>query len=382
MVDCQAVKDARVRFNKNTAFSVELRRRVDAYFASSGLARDGGGKMLRKTAILFAWLIGSYVAVLALGGSWVAVVGLGISCGLAMAGLGMAVQHDGGHLAYSSKRWINRAAASVLDLLGASSYVWRTKHGIVHHTYPNVEGTDDDLDAGPFARLSPAQPHRRMHRFQHLYMWPLYGFLTAKWFLFDDFRDLARGRVGHHPLARLRGVELAIFVVGKVVHLSWAVIVPIVLLGVPKALVFYAALSAACGITLSVVFQLAHCVEEAEFVDPEAHDGLIVLDFSAHQLATTIDFARDNSLVSWYVGGLNFQAVHHLFPRICHVHYPALARIVGETAAEHGVPYTATPTLGGALRSHYRWLRRMGAGERAGLRPSVDDRSAPLANAA
>jgi linoleoyl-CoA desaturase len=361
VLDCQAVKDARVRFNKNTAFAVELRHRVDAYFTERGLARDGGAQMLGKTAILFAWLIVSYVGLLALGGSWLAVVGFGISCGLATAGLGMAVQHDGGHLAYSGKRWINRGAASVLDLLGASSYVWRIKHGIVHHTYPNIEGADDDLDAGPFARLSPGQPHHRLHRFQHLYMWPLYGFLTAKWFLFDDFRDLARGRVGNHPLTAPRGVELAIFVLGKLAHLSWALVVPIAVLGWGKALVFYVALSAACGITLAVVFQLAHCVEEAVFVDPDAHAGPLVLDFSAHQLATTIDFARHDKLLSWYVGGLNFQAVHHLFPRVCHVHYPAIASIVEQTAAEHGIRYSATPTLRAALRSHYRWLQRMGA---------------------
>lgn len=380
MFDWRAVKDSRVRFNKNTAFSADLRGRVDGYFAKHGFARDGGARMLGKTAILFAWLIGSYVALLALGSSWLAVVLLGISCGLALAGLGMGVQHDGGHRAYSSKRWINRGAASVLDLLGASSYVWRTKHGIVHHTYPNVEGADDDLEAGPFARLSPGQPHRRMHRFQHLYMWPLYGFLTVKWSLFDDFHNIARGRVGNHPLAAPRGRELAIFVIGKLAHLSWAVIVPMLVLGVGKALVFYAALSAAGGITLSVVFQLAHCVEEAQFVDPDAHAGGVVLDFSAHQLATTIDFACDSKWLSWYVGGLNFQAVHHLFPRVCHVHYPALAKIVAATAAEHGVPYTAAPTLRAALRSHYRWLRRMGAGEQAGEQGQRDEPA--LANAA
>jgi linoleoyl-CoA desaturase len=378
VLDCQAVKDARVRFNKNTAFAVELRRRVDAYFATTGLARDGGARMLGKTAILFAWLIGSYVGLLALGGSsWLAVIGFGISCGLATAGLGMAVQHDGGHLAYSSTRWINRAAASVLDLLGASSYVWRTKHGVVHHTYPNIEGVDDDLDAGPFARFAPGQPHRGFHRFQHLYIWPLYGFLTAKWFLFDDLHDLVRGRVGNHSLAAPRGSELAIFVLGKLAHLSWAVIVPIVLLGPGKALLFYAALSAACGITLAVVFQLAHCVEEATFVDPRAHAEPLVLDFAAHQLATTVDFARDRKLLSWYVGGLNYQAVHHLFPRVCHLHYPAISTIVAATATEYGVRYGATPSLRAALRSHYRWLRRMGAGER----PSPHDHGEILAAA-
>lgn len=373
------MKDTRVRFDKKTAFSTELRRRVDAYFTLTGAARDGGARMLLKTAIIFAWLIGSYVGLL-LVGSWPAIVGFGISCGLATAGLGMAVQHDGGHLAYSRRRAINRAAASVLDLLGASSYVWRVKHGVVHHTYPNVEGADDDIDAAPFARLAPGQAHHRFHRFQHLYMWPLYGFLTAKWFLFDDFRDLARGRVGNHAIKPPRGVDLAIFVLGKLAHLSWAIVVPIFVLGLGKAVVFYAALSGACGVTLSVVFQLAHCVEEAEFINPEAHAEPLVLDFSAHQLATTVDFARDNPLLSWYVGGLNYQAVHHLFPRVCHLHYPALSKIVAETAREYGVRYTATPTLRAALRSHYRWLRRMGAGE--GVEMHVEDENQVLASAA
>jgi linoleoyl-CoA desaturase len=325
-------------------------------------SRRGGWRMLVKTAILFAWLFIGYLGLLVLGdGSWLAVVGFGIACGLATAGLGMAVQHDGGHRAYSERPAINRLMASVLDLLGASSYVWRVKHGILHHSYPNIEGVDDDIDAAPFARLSPGQPHHRLHRFQHLYMWPLYGFLTAKWFLVDDFRNLAHGRVGRHPLRRPRGVELGIFVIGKLVHFGWALIVPIVLLGVAKAAIFYVVFSAACGVTLAVVFQLAHCVEEAEFPQPT---GEHASDFAEHQLATTVDFARDNPLLSWYVGGLNFQAVHHLYPRICHLHYPALAKIVEQTAAEHGVRYTAISGLAAALRSHYRWLRRMGAGER------------------
>ncbi|WP_244924015.1 fatty acid desaturase family protein [Enhygromyxa salina] len=360
------MKDTRIRFDTRTEFSLELKRRVDAYFRATGRSRGGGARMMVKTAIIFAWLFASYAGLLALGGSWVAVVVFGLSCGLATAGLGMAVQHDGGHLAYSEHRGVNRAAATVLDLLGASSYVWRVKHGVIHHTYTNIEGVDDDLDAAPFARMAPGQPHRRLHRFQHLYMWPLYGLLTAKWFLFDDFSNLARGRLGDHRIRRPRGADLAIFIAGKLAHFTWALLIPILVFGLGKGLVFYAALSIACGVTLSVVFQLAHCVEEAQFptvAEAQAHTR----DFAAHQLATTVDFARDNKLLSWYVGGLNFQAVHHLFPRVSHLHYPALAKIVEQTAAEFGVRYRATAKLWTALRSHYRWLRRMGSGEAVGL---------------
>ncbi|KIG18052.1 Linoleoyl-CoA desaturase [Enhygromyxa salina] len=366
------MEDPRIRFDSRTAFSLALKHRVDAYFQATGRSRGGGARMMLKTAVIFAWLFAGYAGALALGGflggsgSWIAVIAFGLSCGLATAGLGMAVQHDGGHLAYSERRGINKAAASVLDLLGASSYVWRVKHGVIHHTYTNIEGVDDDLDAAPFARMAPSQKHHRAHRFQHLYMWPLYGFLTAKWFLFDDFSNLARGRIGTHRIRRPRGLDLGILVGGKIVHFAWALLIPILVLGLGKGLVFYAALSVACGVTLSVVFQLAHCVEEAEFASTSEAQAQ-TRDFAAHQLATTVDFARGNKLLSWYVGGLNFQAVHHLFPRVSHLHYPALAKIVEQTAAEFGVRYRATEKLRAALRSHYRWLRRMGSGEAVGL---------------
>lgn len=365
MLECLAVEDTRIRFDTRTPFSLALKRRVDDYFRDTGRSRGGGARMMFKSAVIFAWLFAGYAGLLALGGSWVAVVVFGLSCGLANAGLGMAVQHDGGHLAYSERRGINRLAASVLDFLGASSYVWRVKHGVIHHTYTNIEGVDDDIDAGPIARMAPSQPHHRIHRFQHLYMWPLYGFLTAKWFLFDDFSNLAKGRVGNHRIRRPRGKDLALFLGGKLVHFTWALLIPILVLGLAKGLVFYAALSVACGVTLSVVFQLAHCVEEAQFIAPTvSHGGSSQpVDFAAHQLATTVDFARGSKLLSWYVGGLNFQAVHHLFPRVSHLHYPALSKIVEQTASEFGVRYSATDRLRVALRSHYRWLRRMGSGE-------------------
>lgn len=352
--------DKQIRFRPRTPFAIALKNRADAYFAESGQSRGGGAPMILKSALIFGWLGLVYAFLPAAADSWLALLAIGLGCGLATAGLGMAVQHDGGHLAYSDSRTVNRIAAAVLDFLGASSYVWRVKHGTVHHTYPNIEGVDDDIDAQPFARMSPGQTWRKMHEFQHLYIWPLYGFLIAKWFFYDDFRDIAAGQVGRYPFARPRGLDLAIFVGGKVVHLTWALIIPIMLVGVAKGIVFYAVLAGSCGVVLSIVFQLAHCVEDNAFVPVTPR---LALDFAEHQLATTADFARNNRVLSWYVGGLNFQAVHHLFPRVCHLHYPALSRILEATAAEFGVTYRASPSLLRAVRSHYRWLKRMGTGD-------------------
>jgi linoleoyl-CoA desaturase len=126
-------------------------------------------------------------------------------------------------------------------------------------------------------------------------------------------------------------------------------------------LIGYFALWFAVGVVLTVVFQVAHCAEEAEFPAVAAETGRMERSWAAHQVETTVDFGQTNRLLTWYVGGLNFQIEHHLFPQICHVHYPQIADIVRDVCAEHGVRYTAHPTFLGAISSHGQWLRRMGA---------------------
>jgi linoleoyl-CoA desaturase len=125
-------------------------------------------------------------------------------------------------------------------------------------------------------------------------------------------------------------------------------------------LTYYAAASALVGVVLAVVFQLAHSTEAAAFQRGPAWSDRVADGWAAHQVHTTVDFARRNRLLTWYLGGLNFQVEHHLFPRICHVHYPQLSRIVEAECLEHGVSYTAHDGLSGAISSHWLWLRRMG----------------------
>jgi linoleoyl-CoA desaturase len=286
---------------------------------------------------------------------WQAAV-LAVLLGLVLAGIGFNVQHDASHGAYARSRGVNRVLAHGLDLLGGSSYVWRTKHNHLHHTHPNVAGRDDDIDIGILGRLSPA--HRRLpfHRLQHFYLWILYGFLSAKWFLLDDFVALARGRVGGGVLPRPGTVDLIVLFAGKVVFATMAFVLPALFHPFWVVLIFYGVTSFTLGLTLAIVFQLAHCVEEADFSTAGDEEG----DFALRQLGSTVDFAHGNRLLTWYLGGLNYQVEHHLFPRICHVHYPALAPIVRQACADHGVTHRTHPTFRSALRSHYRWLRRMG----------------------
>lgn len=350
----------RIRFGPVNDFQRELKRRVDRLFEDTGLSRHGGWPMLRKTIVILMWLAASYgLLVFASPPLWAAIL-LAISVALAAAGVGFNIQHDGGHRAYSRRRTINKLMAMTADLVGGSSYFWDRKHNYLHHTFANITGHDDDIDLGILGRLSPHQPRRRFHRFQHLYLWPLYGFLTIKWQLIDDFAAWAKGRILNHPVARPRGWDLAVFLGGKAVFLSLAFVIPLLFYPLWVVLLFYLGISLLEGVVLSIVFQLAHCVEGTAFPLPDEADGRIANNWYVHQIETTANFARASRFLTWYLGGLNFQVEHHLFPATCHVHYPRVSRIVEDTCREYGVNYTAHPTFLHSLRLHYRWLRQMG----------------------
>lgn len=342
-------------FAKRSKFHKELSKRVQRYFKDNDIQRTGNRAMWTKVAII----LGTWVACVAVYNTiklpiW-AMVPLALLTGAVMAGIGMSVMHDANHRALSRNQKVNRAFGFTLDMLGAAGALWRIKHNRIHHTSPNIVGVDDDIEVGIWGRFAPGQPWHPWLRFQHIYMWPLYTMLVVKW-LPADFTELIKGRIGQNDIERPKGGELVEFMLGKAIFFTWALIVPGLVHGWGYAFGFMAIAYMTLGLILAVVFQLAHVVEEAQFTAPGAQE----LDFAQHQLATTVDFARENRFVTWYVGGLNFQAVHHLFPNICHIHYPAISPIIEEVAAKHGVNYIVLPSVWAAIASHGRWLKEMG----------------------
>ncbi len=348
------------KFQRTDEFRRILREKVNRYFAETARRPRDCPAMYLKSAILLLSLAGLYALLVFAPITWPVAIPLTILLGLTTAAIGFNIQHDGSHGAYSEHRWINKLAAMTLDLLGASSYVWARKHNTVHHTYTNVTGYDDDIDVGPLARLTPHQRHLPFHRFQHIYLWFLYGFLPIKWHFLDDFRDVIVGHIGGTPMPRPKGWDLALLLGGKAVFFTLALGIPLLFHPWWAVLAVYAGASIVQGIVLSVVFQLAHCVEETRFPLPDPATHRLADSWAVHQVQTTVDFSQNNHPLTWFVGGLNFQVEHHLFPQICHVHYPAIASIVRQTCAELGLPYVAQPTLRRGILSHYRWLRHMG----------------------
>jgi linoleoyl-CoA desaturase len=351
---------ARPKFPKDDGFQAELGRRVAAYFRTTGKPERDCWQMYLKSVFILAWTAVSYWLLVFVAQTWWQALpaALSLSCGL--AAIGFAIQHDGGHNAYSRRSWINRLAAWSLDLMGASSYLWYWKHHIFHHTYSNVAGQDTDIELGAALRVSPHQRRLWFHRWQHFYLWPLYGLMAGRWHLYGDFKDYFAGKIGPHPIPRPKRWDLAIFWAGKAFSLGYFLVLPMFIHPVWLVLLFYLIVTGALGIMMSVVFQLAHCVEEADFPLPDTETNRMGSAWAVHQAETTVDFARRSRLLSWWLGGLNFQIEHHLFPRVCHIHYPALSKIVEATCRDYGVKYAVHPTFWAGITSHFRWLRRMG----------------------
>ncbi len=349
-----------IQYAPPAAFRNDLDAEVTAFFSRQGLSRQGSHALWVKTAGIAVWLVASYVLLVFVADRPWQVALLAVSLACAMAAVGFNVQHDGGHRSYAVSSSVNRCMAFALDLMGGSSYFWHYKHGIAHHASPNISGHDDDVYLGPLGRLTPHDRRFWFHRFQHLYMWVLYGLLAVKWQLLDDFRSIIRPGVAATRVPRPAGLERILFWSGKVLFFALAFVLPMLFHSWQAVIVVFLFTDVVLGLLLGVVFQLAHCLGEATFAKPPLPTQVMDHDWATHQVEATVDFARDNRVLTWLIGGLNFQIEHHLYPRVCHTHYPALSKIVEHVCQAHGVHYTAHPTASAALGSHYRWLRQLG----------------------
>ncbi|HWL43319.1 MAG TPA: acyl-CoA desaturase [Ilumatobacter sp.] len=320
-------------------------------------------RRLHLKSIAIAVVLGASYWMLVLSG-WAVPIRLAGALGVVVSAVavGTGIMHDANHGSFSRRRWLNRALACTSDALGASSWLWRYQHNNLHHGNTNVVGFDADIALAPFARLAPTQPWKRWYRAQHIYIWPLYGFLSLKNLLVSDVVALATGRIDQRPLRRpVTPLVVARVVAGKLVHVAWAIVIPLAFNPWWGVLAFYLACSWLVGFVLAMTFQLAHCVDGAEFPDPASPRRQD--DFATHQLRTTCNIASPMPVAGacfrWLVGGLDHQIEHHLAPRLPHPAYPALARRFRALCQLHGIDYHVHPGVWSAVCAHGRWLRKM-----------------------
>lgn len=343
-------------------FVAELKTKVNHFFETTGRSQKANARMVIKTIVMLSALIVPWTILMTVSLPPLVMLAIAMGMGLVIGGIGFAVSHDALHGAYSSNPKVNALIGLTFDMMGANGYLWRIMHNVVHHTYTNIEGLDEDLDATRFLRLSPHAPYMKVHRFQHWYALGPYSLATLNWVFLKDYKFFFKKQIGPYENRRHPLKEWLLLFGGKAFYYTWSIVLPLMLLDLAwwQFAIGFVAMHLTTGVVMSVIFQLAHVVEQTEHPQPIAGGRNMEHTWMVHELITTANFAMHNRLLSWYVGGLNFQIEHHLFPKICSVHYPAISKIVRETAQKYNIPYNYHNTLFGAVRSHWAMLKKNG----------------------
>lgn len=342
------------------SFHAELKKRISNYFEEVGASQTGNYQLFLKAIVLMIGFVAVYVHLVFFTPNVFFQVVESIILGILVAAIGFNVMHDGAHGSFSKYKWVNVIAAFSLNILGGNSFMWNVKHNVIHHAYTNVDGLDDDIDIQPWMRMSSTQRRLKMHKYQHLYFWLLYSLLYVLWIFVLDYQKYFKGKIGSMPLKKMTLNDHLIFWGFKLFHLFLFVGLPIYMVGFTSWLISFLIFTLVAGFVLSIVFQLAHTVEHTAFPVPDVETNKLDDEWAVHQLKTTANFATNNKLVSWFVGGLNFQIEHHLFPKISHIHYPAISKIIKQACQEYGIAYIEYPRVRYAVASHVAFLKQMG----------------------
>ena len=350
------------RLDQNQFFRT-LNKRVNDYFKENNLKKTGNWKLHLKTIIMFTLLFAPFIAIFFIPVSiWIYLLA-SVVIGIGMAGVGMNVMHDGNHGSYSTKNWLNKIMGGSIYILAGNVYNWQVQHNVLHHTYTNIPGHDEDLDAGRVIRFTKEAKWYSFHKFQHYYSIFLYGLLTINWCLTTDFKQMGaylkrKLSYGNTPNPKTLWTGL---VISKIVYFGFWIVLPLIF-GTASwwvILLGFFIMHYTAGLILSVVFQLAHIIDDT--INPLPNEnGEMENTWAIHQLFTTVNFAPKNWIVNYYTGGLNHQIEHHIFPNISHIHYDKIAEIVKQTAAECNLPYHEFKTTRAAIASHFKHLRELG----------------------
>ncbi|MEO7871880.1 MAG: acyl-CoA desaturase [Bacteroidia bacterium] len=346
--------------NKNSLFYDTIKANVEEYFSKNKISSTGNFKLYLKALVLIPSAIAIYSTVIffhihpALSIMLCGIFGFVLAC------IGFNIMHDACHGSYSKKKWINYMMGLSLNCLGGNSFIWKIKHNIIHHTYTNVDGVDDDIAKMPLIRQCESQKHLRIHKYQHIYTFMIYALSSFLWVFLMDFIKYFGKKITNTPINKISTAEHIIFWVSKVLYVIFYIAVPIYFVGALPWLLGFTAMHLVKGFTLAIVFQLAHVVEDTQFIEASLQPKKVEQEWAIYQMNTTANFATKNKIISWLTGGLNFQVEHHLFPRVSHVHYPAISKLLIECCEQFGVKYICYPTLTSAIASHYRFMKHLG----------------------
>lgn len=340
-----------------TNFQSDLNQSISGYFKNNAISRYANNEMRAKTIVIVSlWALSLFLIYLETES-----LALGILFYLLHGFFSLLmvfnVGHDAAHRAYSSKKWINGLLAYSFNLLGGNKFSWYLKHNIGHHFYTNIHGKDIDIETVPLFRVSPHTKWRWHYQFQHFYILPLYCILSLALIFVMDFKVMFA--IKQQRKANIK-IEWLVLLTTKVFYIVYMIVIPSIILplSLGQVLLCFFVMHCLVGLIISLVLLPSHFVGHATFYE----DAKARSTWSVHQLATTVDIAPTNKLVHFMLGGLNTNVLHHIYPKICHVHFVPLVKILQSKAKEYGMPYQAY-TLAGAMKEHFCFLKKMGKKE-------------------
>ena len=354
-----------VRFDRSREFHSELRKRISSYFKDHNISKTGNTELYIKAIFMvllyfvpWAFLISGMLA-----GSFWGQFAMAILMGLGMTGIGLCIMHDANHGSFSKRKWVNKMFSHIIIFIGGNSFNWRVQHNLLHHSFTNIDGMDEDISTIPVLRFSPLTKKLGIHKLQFIYAWFFYGLMTIWWITGKDYIQLVNYK--KNSLIKTQNTTFTrelLFLIGtKMVYFFLFLVLPVWLGGIGfwQWLGLFCIMHFVAGLTMALIFQSAHVLSETEFPTPDENKTMED-NFALHQLKTTANFGTNNRTLGWLTGGLNFQVEHHLFPHISHVHYRQISKIVEQTAREFNYPYLKHSTFGRAISSHARMLYKLG----------------------
>lgn len=357
VLEKQETKSPRFPKTEESTFYEELKKRVENHFKRFNISPKGDSLLFLKNLGITSVYLAAYLLLMSDHFGLLGIMFLYATIGISKGIIGFTVIHDALHGALTKNKRLNRFLGYWFDFNGTSSAIWKVTHNMLHHTYTNIPGYDDDINKAILLRLSPTDKLYKFHRYQCYYAPILYALLCFNWVFWSDYKwfyiEWRKGKVDNRELLIFLGLKAANFIV----FLG----LPLVYLSLPwwQILIGYSCMHIAAGIVISTVFQLAHIVEKVQYDEPKK-DGNMKHDWVMHEMMTTANFGTSNRLLTALTGGLNFQIEHHLFPYVSHIHYADISKILRDLCKERGVPYNEHKTFTSAVMSHFRALKKLG----------------------
>jgi fatty acid desaturase len=279
--------------------------------------------------------------------------------------------HEGSHFSTTDSPIVWRLLGAVHDFVnGASFFTWIHQHFLGHHPYTNVTHLDKEINDSvdpdvctnnpDIRRIKPHQKFFSHYRFQGFYVPILYGLLGIKYRI-NDIKIMFFSKMnGNIRLTPPNTYHLVAFTLGKLFFVYYRLILPCFYISVAQTLTLFLISDLWTSYMLAFVFQVNHVIPQAKWPTIDKEKGIVNMDWAEMQLATTLDYAHGSWWTTFMTGALNYQVTHHLFPYISQIHYPAIAPMIREHCAKHGVTYYHLDSFTDALKNHLKYLYIMG----------------------